>query len=81
MAETRAGVLRRRGLGETAKAGRVEPGPALAGRAQPCKETATLDLTRQPRKLRNSKRQPREATMSAHFVVELEITNPAAMEP
>ena len=42
---------------------------------------ATLDLARQPRKLPTRKRQPGEATMSAYFVVELEITNPEAMEP
>jgi uncharacterized protein (DUF1330 family) len=36
---------------------------------------------RQPRKLRDPKTLPGEANMPAYFVVELEITNNAAMEP
>jgi uncharacterized protein (DUF1330 family) len=65
----------------TRNAGRIEPGPAPAGRAQIYEKLATLDLMLQARKLPASKTPAREASMSAYFVVELEITNQEAMEP
>jgi uncharacterized protein (DUF1330 family) len=48
------------------------PFPVLSGALAPVREI---------RKLQSRIDQPGEATMSAYFVVELEITNSAAMEP
>ena len=61
--------------------GRVEPGPAQAGRAQTSNGTLALDRMRQPRKLPHPNTSAAEASMPAYFVAENEITNQAGMEP
>jgi hypothetical protein len=44
-------------------------------------QPGALAPTREARKVQSRIYHLREASMSAYFVVELEITNPAAMEP